>query len=278
MARLTPHRYFPVSGIAVARMPKAGCTSLTRWAAAVEQAAAGATPVDMPPGIWGIKRIDEVPAGTLRLATLRHPVDRIVSAYANKLLRAPQGVWILSYLGQRWFPTLRSFQEVRMHFGGFVERLATDHEFRNVANLHWRPQGVHVPNLKDFDLVVSMERLDELPAMVAQRRPDLPWVADVPMRRENVTELMLVDYLLNPELVALIESTYAADLALLDHFGISRAFHRKVGIDPPAECDLDAEVRRLRADRRRDFHEIIDRYLDRFEDGATGPGEIDPAG
>ncbi len=261
------YRYFPKARLAIVRVPKAGCTSLTRWADAIETAIASAQPTRRN-GI-PLQRIADAPEGTLRIATLRHPVDRVVSAYANKILKAPSGEWIFRYLDAPWFPRLESLKEIRTAFRLFVERLVHDPNFRCSENPHWRPQCLQVADLGSFDIVLPTGRLWELPALIAAQRPDLAWVADHPMLRERTADTPLADFLLESDLVASIEGVYADDMALLRCHRIAAEFRRPVGAQPPADFDVEAELGRLRSERRAEYHSIIDRYLD----GIHGPAD-----
>lgn len=262
MTGYTPYRHFPLAGLALARVPKAGCTSLTRWANAVEEALVKPGLPATPKNGLHVAAIAEVPAGTLRVTTLRHPVDRVVSVYANKILASPAGEWIFRYLRAPWYPRLESLAEIRVGFRRFVEKLAADGAFLRTENIHWRPQVLTVPDIAAFDVVLPTSRLAELPALVAARRPDLAVATATPMKRENAADTALADFLLEPDLVATLERVYAADLDLLDRHGIGRAFRRPVGRTPEAGFDVDAELTRLRADRRAEYHKIIDRFLD----------------
>ena len=262
MTGYTPYRFFPAARIALARVPKAGCTSLTRWADAVETAVSAGGREATPRNGIHLARIADVPEGTLRITSLRHPVDRVVSVYANKILASPAGEWIFRYLRAPWYPRLESLAEVRAGFRRFVEKLADDGSFLRGENIHWRPQGLTVPDIADFDLVLPTARLAELPGLVAAARPDLAVAASVPMRRENAADTPLADLLLEPDLVAAIERVYADDLVLLDRHGIGRSFRRPVGRRPEAGFDVEAELSRLRAARRAEYHAIIDRFLD----------------
>jgi len=256
----TPYHYYPAARLVVARVPKAGCTSLTRWAGSLERTLA--PDETRRPRSIRLAGIADAPPGTLRITTLRHPVDRIVSAYANKILASPLGVWIFRYLRDPLYPRIESLAEIRSGFRAFVERLAADERFLRVENIHWRPQSLTVPDIDSFDIVLPTSRLDELPTLVAARHPDLAWAAAAPMKRVRVTDTPLADFFLEPDLVATIERVYADDLGLLDRHGIERAFRRPVGRLPDATFDVEAELDRLRADRREQYHRIIDRFLD----------------
>lgn len=262
MTGYTPYRYFPTARLALARVPKAGCTSLTRWANEVETALLPPDAPATPRNGIHLGRIAEVPPGTLRVTTLRHPVDRVVSVYANKILASPAGEWIFRYLRAPWYPRLESLAEIRSGFRRFVETLAADDGFLRGENIHWRPQSLTVPDIAAFDLVLPTGRLGELPGIVAGLRADLARAADVPMKKENAADTALADFLLETDLVATIERVYADDLALLDRHGIDRAFRRPVGRLPDTAFDVDAELVRLRAGRRAEYHSILDRFLD----------------
>jgi len=82
----------------------------------------------------------------------------------------------------------------------------------------------------------------------------------MPVIKFKHTDSRLADYVLEEDLVKLIEETYADDLMLLDQFGISRDFKRKVGLIPDPGYDTEAEIRMLREQRRIAYHGIIDRY------------------
>lgn len=262
MTGYTPYRYFPAARLALARVPKAGCTSLTRWANEVETALLAPGGTATPRNGIRLASIAEASPGTLRVTTLRHPVDRVVSVYANKIMASPAEEWIFRYLRAPWYPRLESLAEVRSGFRRFVERLASDDQFLEGENIHWRSQSLTVPDIAAFDLVLPTSRLVELPTLVAGLRPDLAVAAAVPMKKENAADTALADFLLEPDLVATIERVYEDDLALLDRHGIDRAFRRPVGRLPDASFDVDAELQRLRTDRRVEYHRILDRFLD----------------
>ncbi|MBU3693449.1 MAG: sulfotransferase family protein [Rhodocyclaceae bacterium] len=257
----TPYRYFPLARLALARVPKAGCTSLTRWANEVERSLAAPRQPATPRNGLHLSCIAAAPPGTLRVTTLRHPVDRVVSVYASKILASPVGEWIFRYLRAPWYPRLESLTEIRSGFRRFVETLAADAGFLRGENIHWRPQSLTVPDIAAFDLVLPTSRLDELPAIVAALRPDLAPSAAVQLNRENAAGTPLADFLLEPDLVRTIERVYADDLALLDRHGIDRVFRRPIGRLPDAAFDVDAELDRLRADRHTEYHRILDRFL-----------------
>lgn len=263
MTGYTAYRYFPASRLAVARVPKAGCTSLTRWANEVERSLVAPGQPATPRNGHPLAGIAEAPPGTLRVTTLRHPVDRVVSVYANKIMASPSEDWIFRYLRAPWYPRLESLAEIRAGFRRFVEKLAADEQFLSGENIHWRSQSLTVPDIAAFDLVLPTSRLVDLPALVAGLRPDLAHAAEIPMKRENAADTPLADFLLEADLVATLERVYADDLALLERHGIPLAFRRPVGRLPDEAFDVDAELVRLRADRRLEYHRIIDRFLDR---------------
>jgi hypothetical protein len=209
-----------------------------------------------------LKSIHEAPPGVLRIATLRNPVDRIVSVFFNRLVKAPNGPFVFTYLNSPWFPRLSSFEELKKSFRGFVQELHANEEFRRKGNFHWRSQSEYVPDISAFDLVIPTERLSEIPSLLASKREDLSWVIDMPVIKFKQTDSRLADYVLEEDLVHLIEETYADDLMLLDQFGISRDFKRKVGLIPDPGHDTEAEIRILREQRRIAYHGIIDRYHD----------------
>jgi hypothetical protein len=259
----TPYKHYLLSRIAMVRVPKAGCTTLTRWIRDVEKELMKkngmVNDTSSPIGVQ-LKSIHEAPPGVLRIATLRNPVDRMVSVFFNKLVKAPDGHWVFSYFSTPWFPRLSSLEELKKSFRGFIQELHANEVFRRKGNFHWQSQSEYVPDISAFDLVIPIERLSDIPSLVASKREDLSWVIDMPVIKLNQTDSWLADYVLEEDLVHLIEETYADDLSLLDQFGISRDFKRKVGLIPDPGHDTEAEIRMLREQRRIAYHGIIDRY------------------
>jgi hypothetical protein len=257
------YQYFPLSRIAIIRVPKAGSTALFRWIMSVEKEQTTRCGQEIDPSVLrgvGLKSIHDAPTGVLRIATLRNPVDRIVSVFFNRLVKAPKGHWVFTYLNSPWFPRLSSLEELKKSFRGFVQELHTNDEFRRKGNFHWCSQTEFFPDISACDLVIPIERLSEIPSLLASKREDLSWVIDMPVIKLNQTDSWLADYVLEEDLVHLIEETYADDLSLLDQFGISRDFKRKVGLIPDPGHDTEAEIRMLREQRRIAYHGIIDRY------------------
>jgi hypothetical protein len=95
----------------------------------------------------GLKSIHDAPTGVLRIATLRNPVDRIVSVFFNRLVKAPKGHWVFTYLNSPWFPRLSSLEELKKSFRGFVQELHTNDEFRRKGNFHWCSQSEFFPDI-----------------------------------------------------------------------------------------------------------------------------------
>lgn len=261
MKKYTPYNIFHTSLLAIVRVPKCGCTSLSLWSRKVEREARRRSGEDPDADLFEkVNSLSEVPPGILRIATIRHPVDRVVSVFFNKLVKAPDSYWVFEFIKAPWFPRLRSLEELRHSFRNFVHELRDNDHFRKYENMHWTPLTEYLPDLADSDIVMHMEQLFDLPALVASYRNDLSWVRDIPMDIKRKTESILKDLVLEEDLVDVIEATYAGDMQLLDQFGIPRVINRKVGVRQIEDLDAEAEVHALREERRIAYHGLVDLY------------------
>lgn len=134
---------------------------------------------------------------------VRHPIRRVLSAYADKIRgRAPQKAEILAALGldpeDRGQPV--SFDAF---VGVICEQPAAE------LNPHWRPQALNlVPDLLGYDFIGRVERFDE----------DFAWMRahlalpDYPVENRNRKGARIdAESLMTPEIEAKLARLYARD-------------------------------------------------------------------
>lgn len=181
-----------------AYVPKAACTSLKRWMAAVE----GLLPADddafFVPGIHAFVKsraalpVHEAPAilrdpAWFKFAFVRNPLSRLVSAYLDKVVPAkktaarlvrnfhlqdPQAAW-----WQRLAAAVRADAKRGLTFRQLVQQLGR--ERLDKLDEHFRPQSLLLAGLP-LDFVGHVERM-EADFAVVQRRLD----TNVPLSHEK---------------------------------------------------------------------------------------------
>lgn len=175
---------------------------------------------ELPPG--DVARVLDEP-GWFRFALVRHPVDRLWSAWQSKLLlREP--AYVERYGGAPWFPQLpeevAGARDIAAQFEQFVSALEQDAELLT-ADQHWAPQQ-HLlrPDVFPYTALghveTAGETLDLLRAHVrAHGLADLP-----PVGHHNGGLLPLATAGIGPSLLRRIERLYCADMATFGYASV----------------------------------------------------------
>lgn len=107
---------------------------------------------------------------TFRFTFVRHPIDRLVSAYSDKIVRVRyMRAQIQELLGERVDP------DATVPFDMFMAALTIQEPLQ--MDPHWRPQHLNIMHgLIESDFIGRLENFDEDIAVVKQRAglPDVP--------------------------------------------------------------------------------------------------------
>jgi len=154
---------------------------------------------------WANERflVPEAPAGScFKLLVVRNPIDRLASAWKDKvLLRQDRMVW-RAFRNQLWFVGLKdadSQDGLHKAFGRFLGALR--HESVAESNPHWYRQDLLVQGVGEFDLTVVSGDLGGLPTALATWNPELEFVSSVPLPKLHSTEFIHPQLFLNQSLV-----------------------------------------------------------------------------
>jgi glycosyltransferase involved in cell wall biosynthesis len=218
-------------------VPKAACTSLKWWFAAIEGREealrsldeAGESDVDrlvhdsfykVAPDVTHLKSnvlIEALASDSLfRFAVTRNPYKRIFSAWQSKiLLREPQQIEPYLKSGFIRHP-LECAEDIAQGFEMFLEHLSSNEapEFRDY---HWTPQfDLLRPDRIDYSMVAQIEKPAELSRALAEwSNGELPDPMSAPRRNEG-----LMPYLpefLTPRSAELLQKLYADDFRVFNY-------------------------------------------------------------
>lgn len=268
---------FPRLTVAIAAIPKTGCTSVLTFLLEAEtrlgwvpspdrRAVPGVLARDTasgdasdPTAIHVDGRLVDfvvddaaaIAAGDLVIATVRNPVDRIASFWIDKMIDGPAS-WQLTYQDASWFPTgFRTVQALRAPFLAFLRALKHDRSFLE-SDPHWAPQAWL---LRDWpaELIVPTPELDRLPELLGSRLPQASFLNGMSFPRLHSTHGWLRELLLSTQARQLALDVYREDAAWLEPSGCAFSSSGSSSEDA-AELDerllrLDREVRIRRSAR-----------------------------
>lgn len=144
---------------------------------------------------------------------VRDPWSRLWSAWQSKLLVRNPG--FLRYRDRPWFPRVpTAAEQVVDDFARFARALAAGEARAIARDVHFRPQtDVVSERVLRYDRVYDLSELgtavDDLTAHARRVDP----AATVVLHRDNDSPLRMLPHVMTPDVLAVVEQVYAADLA-----------------------------------------------------------------
>jgi hypothetical protein len=247
------HYHFPSIGITYTDIPKNGSTSLKNFFINLERfpdrkGGAAADPKfervrqvhgrEIARRYTSRKLVTKGSEGNLKILVLRHPVDRVLSAWVNLFLVGNPGVNAREkYEGHSFIPQEPlQFDELSASFEKFVSLLSSDRSFLR-SDVHWAPQTSFFDSVKEYDLVISMDQIPLLPKALGdhykfrgpKKMPLFPQL--------NVSRISFANGLYTKESLDLVSHIYRNDYESLREAGI---------LVEPKNVASDVELSKLR--------------------------------
>lgn len=263
------HYFLPKINVSFSAIPKTGCTSLKNYLFALEKDNSGnsvdeATPIEYfeqhihrPEVMSGfrVKTLQHMgPARSLRILVLRNPYNRILSAWANKLLFAQHDFRIFDRLSNESFTPVdfSSIQELNQAFERFTERLFSDSEFLQ-SDVHWQPQVEFFDNVSDYDVVFETSALGGIQSVVEMHLASQGRTSKRHFPHFNATTSSLVSQIGTRAAWDYVRATYKEDLEALKIAGIATMMPDEENNqrEPISHTELEQEKTRILESRRR---------------------------
>ena len=231
------HHYFPLSGLFLTSIPKAGNTSTRSFFLAIECALeeasiSGVTPTSLSylekemsihsnPQVWSYSvspKSRKVPKSAIKVVALRHPLERTLSMWIDKVVLAEDAFMLAAFGDQDWFPNPNySIKEMQECLILFLKKLR-DPVFL-ASDIHWIPQITFTPSIDEYTYILTTDNLSQLPEMLSEQ-PHLSWLRNIPIPQFHRTEPTIKSYLFTQEVRDLVKEIYESDFNLLHSTGL----------------------------------------------------------
>ena len=160
------------------------------------------------------------PDGTVSVVVLRNPVDRLYSAWSDKLLLSRDPGFYRRFRDEPWYPRdLETVADLHQALADFVTALESSEELLQ-ADPHWKPQAVQIEGHPPYDVILTTKNLGDLLTLIADAQPHLDWIRSTPVPRLHSSDVG-ASGVMTADLVARIETLFSDDVALLEQWAVS---------------------------------------------------------